>query len=43
MWNQVSCTKSYYANIETSSPYNQWLYLEMSCPHHIYHLVLKKL
>jgi hypothetical protein len=35
MWNQVSCTKSYYANIKTSSPYNQWSYLKMSCPHHI--------
>jgi hypothetical protein len=33
MWNQVSCTKSYYANVETSSPYNQWLYLKVSCPH----------
>jgi hypothetical protein len=31
---QVSCTKSYYANIETSSLYNQWSYPKMSCPHH---------
>ena len=26
IWNLVSCTKSYYANVETSSPSNQWSY-----------------
>ncbi|KAG2630859.1 hypothetical protein PVAP13_3KG554432 [Panicum virgatum] len=33
MWNQVNCTKSYCANIKTSSPYNQWSYLMVSYPH----------
>ena len=33
IWNQVSCTKSYYANVETSSPSNQWSYPKVSCPH----------
>ena len=33
IWNQVSCTKNYYANVETSSPSNQWSYPKVSCPH----------
>ena len=33
MWNQVNCTKNHYANIGISSPYNQWSYLKVSCPH----------
>ena len=33
MWNQVNYTKNYYTNIVVSSPYNQWSYLKVSCPH----------
>jgi hypothetical protein len=35
MWNQVNCTKNHYANVGTSSPYKQWLYPMVSCPHHV--------
>jgi hypothetical protein len=34
MWNQVNCTKNHYANVGTSSPYKQWSYPMVSCPHH---------
>jgi hypothetical protein len=34
MWNQVNCTQNYYVNVETSTPYNQWSYPLVSCPHH---------
>ena len=33
MWNQVNCTKNHYANVGTSSPYKQWSYPMVSCPH----------
>jgi hypothetical protein len=33
MWNQVNCTQNYYANLGTSTPYNQWSYAMVSCPH----------
>ena len=35
MWNQVNCTKNHYANVGTSSPYKQWSYSMVSCPHHL--------
>ena len=35
MWNQVNCTKNHYANVGTSSPYKQWSYPMVSCPHHL--------
>ena len=41
IWNQVSCTKSYYANVEMSSPSNQWSYPKVSCPYH--HIWIERL
>ena len=35
MWNQVNCTKNHYANVGTSSPYNQWSYPMVSCPRQV--------
>jgi hypothetical protein len=35
MWNQVNCSKNHYANIGTSSPYKQWSYPMVSCPHQV--------
>ena len=33
MWNQVNCTKNHYGKVGASSPYKQWSYPKVSCPH----------
>jgi hypothetical protein len=35
MWNQVNYTQNYYANVGTSTPYNQWSYPLVLCPHQL--------
>ena len=34
VWNQVNCTKNHYEKVGASSPYKQWSYPKVSCPHH---------
>ena len=33
MWNQVNCAKNHYGKVGEISPYKQWLYPKVSCPH----------